>query len=107
MQSGVTSIGFETVDVGGTRPLLAPMSDIAGRLSVQYGATLLHSPAGGKGKLLGGVAGADRGRVVVLGTGVAGAAATRVAANLGAEVTVFGLQRGQLDAMPCTSWGQM
>lgn len=99
LETGVTSIGFETVEVRGGRPLLAPMSDIAGRLSVQYGATLLHRPAGGKGKLLGGVAGADRGRVVVLGTGVAGSAATRVAASLGAEVTVFGLQREQLDAL--------
>lgn len=99
IKAGTTSIGFETVEVRGARPLLAPMSDIAGRLSVQYGATLLHRPAGGKGKLLGGLAGAERGRVVVLGTGVAGSAAARVAAALGAEVTVFGLQREQLDAM--------
>jgi alanine dehydrogenase len=99
VESGVTSIGFETVEEKGARPLLAPMSDIAGRLSIQYGTTLLHGPAGGKGLLLGGLAGADRGHVVVLGTGIAGSAAVKVAAALGAEVTVFGLQRGQLDAL--------
>lgn len=99
VESGVTSIGFETVEEKGARPLLAPMSDIAGRLSIQYGTTLLHRPAGGKGLLLGGLAGADRGHVVVLGTGIAGSAAVQVAAALGAEVTVFGLQRGQLDAL--------
>ncbi len=99
VDAGVTSIGFETVEEKGARPLLARMSDIAGRLSIQYGTTLLHRPAGGKGLLLGGLAGAERGHVVVLGTGIAGSAAVRVAAALGAEVTVFGLQRGQLDAL--------
>ncbi|MDH5632974.1 MAG: alanine dehydrogenase [Gammaproteobacteria bacterium] len=94
-----TSVAFETVESDGKRPLLAPMSDIAGRLAVQYGANLLHRPAGGKGVLLGGLAGAERGRVVVLGTGIAGAASARLAASMGAEVTVFGIDREQLDAL--------
>ena len=65
---GLTAVAFETVeDDQGRLPLLAPMSDIAGRLSMQYATTLLHQPQGGKGILLGGVPAAKRGRVVVLG----------------------------------------
>jgi alanine dehydrogenase len=86
---GLTAIAFETVVVGGRLPLLAPMSEIAGRLAVQIGATLLHSPHGGRGLLLGGLAAAERGRVVVLGAGEAGGTAAAAAAALGAEVTVF------------------
>src|SRR5678810_571266 len=70
---GLTAVAFETVeDRTGRLPLLAPMSDIAGRLSMQYATTLLHQPQGGKGILLGGVPAAKRGKVVVLGGGVAG-----------------------------------
>lgn len=86
---GLTAVAFETVEVGGRLPLLAPMSDIAGRLAVQIGATLLHRPAGGGGILLGGLPGTERGQVVVLGAGEAGGNAVRVAAALGAQVTVF------------------
>ena len=89
LKIGLTAVAFETVTEGRALPLLAPMSDIAGRLAVQIGAHLLHQPQGGRGILLGGLPGTERGRVVVLGGGVAGSNATRVAAALGAEVTVF------------------
>jgi alanine dehydrogenase len=97
---GLTAIGFETVqDDAGFLPLLAPMSDIAGRLAVQLGTGLLHAPQGGKGLLLGGAPGAERGHVVVIGAGVAGGAAVSVAAALGAQVTVFDRKRERLEAM--------
>ena len=78
---GLTAVGFETVEHDRRLPLLAPMSDIAGRLSVQIGATLLHRPNGGRGILLGGMPSADRGNVVVLGAGTAGGNAIHVAAR--------------------------
>jgi alanine dehydrogenase len=86
---GLTAVAFETVRAGDGLPLLAPMSAIAGRLAVQIGTYLLHRPQGGKGVLLGGVAGAARGRVAVIGAGTAGGNAAALAAALGAEVTVF------------------
>lgn len=96
---GLTAIAFETVAVDGRLPLLAPMSDIAGRIAGQVGAHLLHHPQGGKGLLLGGLPAAPRGRVVVLGGGVAGGNAARVAAALGAQVTVFDRQRERMAEM--------
>ncbi len=98
-QSGVTAIGFETVQVGKQLPLLAPMSDIAGRLSVQIGATLLQHQNGGRGVLLGGLAGTERGQVVILGAGVAGGHAALVAQALGANVTIFDPNRDKLTQM--------
>ncbi|MCU7797644.1 MAG: alanine dehydrogenase [Candidatus Thiodiazotropha sp. (ex Myrtea spinifera)] len=98
-QSGVTAIAFETLSVDGALPILAPMSDIAGRLAVQYGTTLLHHPQGGKGLLLGGLPGAERGHVVILGGGQAGGNAARLAAAMGARVTVFERQRERMVAM--------
>ncbi len=97
---GLTAVAFETVqtDAGGL-PLLAPMSDIAGRVAVQMGAHLLHRPQGGKGILLGGLPAAPRGRVVILGAGQAGGNAALLAAAMGAEVTVFDRQRGKLERM--------
>ena len=96
---GLTAVAFETVSEGGRLPLLAPMSDIAGRLSVQIGTHLLHQPQGGKGVLLGGLPAAERGEVVILGAGMAGGAAATVAASLGANVTVFAPNRDQLERM--------
>jgi alanine dehydrogenase len=96
---GVTAVAFETVDEGGRLPILAPMSDIAGRLAVQIGANLLHRPNGGKGLLLGGMAAAERGHVMVLGAGNAGSAAVRAAAALGANVTVFARKREKQERM--------
>jgi alanine dehydrogenase len=94
--SGATAIAFETLSDRGSLPILAPMSDIAGRLSVQYGTTLLHNPQGGKGLLLGGLPGAERGHVVILGAGQAGGNAARLAAAMGARVTVFDMQREKM-----------
>lgn len=99
MQKGLTAVAFETVEEGGGLPLLAPMSDVAGRLAVQIGATLLHSYRGGRGILLGGLPGAERGHVVVLGAGDAGGNAVAVAAALGARVTVFARSRDSLERM--------
>lgn len=97
---GLTAVAFETVETEQRQlPLLAPMSDIAGRIAVQVGTHLLYQPQGGKGILLGGVPAAERGRVVVLGAGTAGGAATIMAAALGAEVTVFDRNRDKLASM--------
>lgn len=90
---GLTGVAFETVEENKLLPLLAPMSDIAGRLSIQIGTHLLHRPQGGKGLLLGGLPGADRGHVVILGGGVAGKNAAILAAAAGARVTVFDRNR--------------
>ncbi len=96
LNSGVTGIAFETVEEGGSLPILAPMSDIAGRLAVQNGATLLHRPRGGKGLLLGGLPAAERGHVVILGGGQAGGNAAALAAAMGARVTVFEKHRARM-----------
>ena len=86
---GLTAVAFETVYEGGKIPLLAPMSEIAGRVSVQAGIHYLHSSMGGKGLLLGGVAGTLAGKVVVIGAGVAGQNAAKMAASAGAQVIAF------------------
>ncbi len=96
---GLTAVGFETVADGRVLPILRPMSDIAGRLAVQIGTTLLHAPQGGKGLLLGGTPAAGRGHVVVLGAGSAGGAAIATAAALGARVTAFARDPAKLDAL--------
>jgi alanine dehydrogenase len=96
---GLTAIAFETVEDHGQLPLLAPMSDIAGRIAVQVGTHLLHTPQGGKGVLLGGLATVERGHVVVFGAGSAGSAAVRAAAALGANVTVFDRKPTVLERM--------
>lgn len=95
--SGCTAIAFESVENNKHhRIILAPMSQIAGRLSVQIGTTLLHQPNGGRGVLLGGVSNADKGHVVVLGAGVAGEQAACLAANMGAQVTLFDINTEKL-----------
>ncbi len=87
---GLTAIAFETVtDEAGSLPLLKPMSEIAGILSIQIGTHLLHQPQGGKGLMLGGLSMTEPGHVVVLGAGVAGSAAAKQAAAMGARVTVI------------------
>jgi alanine dehydrogenase len=97
---GLTAVGFETVATDtGQLPLLAPMSDIAGRLASQIGASLLHQPQGGKGLLLGGLPCVERGRVVIIGAGSAGGNAAAMAAVMGAEVVVFDRLRDRLAAM--------
>jgi alanine dehydrogenase len=97
--TGLTAVAFETVTYDRQLPLLAPMSDIAGRIALQVGTTLLHQPHGGKGLLLGGLPAAERGRVVILGAGVAGGNAAVLAAAVGAEVVVFDRDRNKLERM--------
>ena len=87
--SGVTAIAYETVEVNGQLPLLAPMSEVAGRMATQVGAAALQKPHGGRGVLLGGVPGVAPGKVLVLGGGVAGLNAAVMALGLGADVTVI------------------
>ena len=89
LKSGTTAIAYETVEVNGTLPLLAPMSEVAGRLSVQVGAYALQKPNGGRGVLLAGVPGVAPGKVVVIGGGVAGLNAAVIAMGMGADVTVL------------------
>lgn len=90
LQSGVVAIAFDTVtDVHGRLPLLIPMSEIAGRMAIQVGATLLQLNNGGKGILLGGVPGVPRGKVTILGGGVAGTESAKMALGLGADVTII------------------
>ncbi|MNZ30239.1 Alanine dehydrogenase [compost metagenome] len=90
LHSGATCIAYETVtDAQGRLPLLAPMSEVAGRMSIQAGAHCLESAQGGRGVLLGGVPGVAPGRVVILGGGVVGTHAVAMAAGLGAEICVL------------------
>ena len=92
IKSRVTAIAYETVQLeNGSLPLLAPMSEIAGKLSVQIGAGLLQKYNNGSGILLGGLPGVAPGHVVIIGGGIAGAGAARVACGLGARVTIIDL----------------
>ncbi|MBD5268687.1 MAG: alanine dehydrogenase [Bacteroides sp.] len=89
IKSGATCIAYETVrDRQGTLPLLIPMSEVAGRMSIQEGARFLEKPQGGRGVLLGGVPGVKPAKVLVLGAGVVGRNAALMAAGLGADVTI-------------------
>lgn len=89
IDSGITAIAYETVEVQKTLPLLTPMSIIAGRLSVQFGARFLERQQGGRGILLGGVPGVRPGQVVILGGGVVGTEAARIAVGMGAKVQIL------------------
>ena len=100
LRSGATCIAYETVTDGrGGLPLLAPMSEVAGRMAVQVGAHCLEKEQGGAGVLLGGVPGVSAARVVVLGGGVAGTNAARVAMGMEAHVTVIDKQLARLYAL--------
>ena len=100
MQSGCTSVAYETIQLeNGRLPLLEPMSEVAGRMATQIGADYLQSSNGGKGVLLGGVPGVRRGRVTVIGCGVAGTNAIKMAVGLGAEVTAIDLNLSRLAYM--------
>lgn len=90
LDSGTTAIAYETVELPDKRlPLLAPMSIIAGRLSVQFGGRYLERQQGGRGVLLGGIPGVRPGKVVILGGGVVGTEAARIAIGMGAQVTIL------------------
>jgi alanine dehydrogenase len=100
LASGASAIAYETVsDAAGRLPLLAPMSRIAGRLSIQFGAWALQMANGGSGVLLGGVAGVPPAKVVIIGAGESGSHAARVATGIGAEVTVFDINVTRLDQL--------
>ena len=89
-ETKVCGIAYETIELDdGSLPLLRPMSEVAGRMAVQVGATCLEKERGGKGVLLGGVPGTRRGRVVILGGGVVGRNAATIAIGMGAQVTVL------------------
>ncbi len=90
IESGATCIAYETVtDEAGRLPLLAPMSEVAGRMSIQAGAHCLEKAHGGRGVLMGGVPGVEPAKVVVIGGGVVGASATAMAVGMGADVVVL------------------
>jgi alanine dehydrogenase len=90
IDSGITAVAYETVETdSGALPLLAPMSEIAGRLAAQAGAYFLEKPLGGRGLLLGGVPGVAPGRVVVIGGGMVGYNSAVIAIGLGASVTIL------------------
>src|SRR5690606_6519755 len=87
LASGATALAYETLtDDAGRLPLLIPMSEVAGRMSIQQGAKALENPVGGRGVLLGGVPGVAPGHVTILGAGVVGTEAAKMAAGLGARV---------------------
>lgn len=95
-EKGVTAIAYETVEVNRTLPLLTPMSEVAGRMSAQIGAQFLQKANGGKGILLAGVPGVKRGKVTVIGGGVVGTSAAKIAMGLGANVTIIDLSPDRL-----------
>jgi len=105
IQSGITAIAYETIrDARGTLPLLTPMSEVAGRMSIQEGAKYLERPFDGRGILLGGVPGVRPANVVIVGGGIVGSNAAKVAAGLGANVTILDVNLDRLryldDVMP-------
>ena len=97
LDSGVTAIGFELVEVDGALPLLSPMSVVAGRLAAQISTQLLHTSYGGKGLLVGGVDGTEPGHAVVIGGGTAGRAALRDLLCTGARVSLLDISQQTLD----------
>ena len=88
LASGTTAIAYETVELNGTLPLLAPMSEVAGRLAAQVGASALQKPNGGRGVLMGGVPGVSPAKVLVIGGGVAGLNSAVISMGMGADVTI-------------------
>ncbi|MSV92681.1 MAG: alanine dehydrogenase, partial [Actinobacteria bacterium] len=103
--SGTTAIAYETVERNGQLPLLAPMSEVAGRMATQVGASALQKPNGGRGVLLGGVPGVAPGKVVVIGGGVAGLNAAVIAVGMGADVTIIDRSIARLQYIDATYAG--
>jgi alanine dehydrogenase len=97
LEKGVTAIAYETIQSdNGALPLLTPMSEVAGRMSVQVGIQFLEKPKGGKGTLLGGVPGVPPGKVVIIGGGIVGTNAAKMAMGLGAQVTLLDISPDRL-----------
>ncbi|WP_424950249.1 alanine dehydrogenase [Deinococcus sp.] len=108
LKSGSTSVAYETVqEQDGSLPLLSPMSEVAGRLSVQAGAYHLQKPVGGRGVLLGGVPGVQPGYVVIVGGGVVGTNAAKMAMGLGAKVTVLDVSHRRLTYLDDVFFGKL
>ncbi|MFW0788148.1 alanine dehydrogenase [Gordonia sp. CPCC 205333] len=108
LAAGTTSIAYETVQQGdGSLPLLAPMSEVAGRLAPQVGAVALMNSSGGRGVLLGGVPGTHPAEVVIIGGGVSGVNAATIAQGMGAHVTVFDLDIDKLRAIDSRFGGRV
>lgn len=108
LHAGTTAVAYETVQLAdGSLPLLTPMSEVAGRLSVQAGAYHLQKPVGGKGVLLGGVPGVESGNVTVLGGGVVGVNAAKMAMGLGAKVTILDISHRRLQYLDDVFGGRM
>ena len=108
LASGVKGVAFETITSrNGSLPCLRPMSEIAGRLSVQEGAKFLERPSGGSGVLLGGVPGTERGKVVILGGGIAGFNACKIAVGFGAEVTILDINLARLAEIEDLMFGRV
>jgi alanine dehydrogenase len=93
----VSGVAYETIQVGNHLPLLKPMSEVAGKMATQVGAMCLEKRHGGKGVLLGGVPGVPRGRVVIIGGGVVGLNAAKIAVGMGAEVTILDINLDRLE----------
>jgi alanine dehydrogenase len=105
IKSGSVCLAYETVELPDrSLPLLVPMSEVAGRMSIQEGAKYLEKPVGGRGVLLGGVPGVEPGKVLILGGGIVGTQAAKMAAGLGAQVTILDINLNRLrylaDTMP-------
>lgn len=107
MASGATAIAYETVEVNRTLPLLAPMSEVAGRMSIQVGAAALQRPNGGRGVLLGGVPGVKPGKVTILGGGVAGLNAAAMAHGMRADVSILDVNLNRLAEIDNIFQGQV
>lgn len=96
VEKNVSAIGYETISVNGELPLLKPMSEVAGRFAIQAGAQFLERIYGGSGVLLAGVPGVERGNVVIIGGGVVGSNAAKIAIGLGANVTILDVDQNRL-----------
>ena len=108
LASGTTGVAYETVqERDGSLPLLTPMSEVAGRLSVQAGAYHLQKPVGGRGVLLGGVPGVQAGHVLIVGGGVVGTNAAKMAMGLGAKVTVLDVSHRRLTYLDDVFFGRL
>ncbi|CAI6081766.1 Alanine dehydrogenase [Paenibacillus sp. JJ-100] len=107
VEKQVTALAYETLEVGGSLPLLTPMSEVAGRMAAQIGAQLLEKTEGGKGILLSGVPGVSRGKVVIIGGGTVGTNAAKIALGLGADVTILDLNLNRLRQLEDTFGNQI
>ncbi|PNY81707.1 alanine dehydrogenase [Deinococcus koreensis] len=108
LAAGTTGVAYETVQVeDGSLPLLTPMSEVAGRLSVQAGAYHLQKPVGGRGVLLGGVPGVQPGHVTIIGGGVVGTNAAKMAMGLGAKVTILDVSQRRLAYLDDVFFGKL